>query len=105
MYYKSRIMENSRITIKINKQTKKMAKLNQFFTFDVKLWTLMPFLSYSRGSAISLAVTYYIALMLLVAYIYFSQLYVETWDGITSIIFVQPFWWYNIVLRRKNHVD
>uniref|UniRef100_T1FYH1 Multidrug and toxin extrusion protein n=1 Tax=Helobdella robusta TaxID=6412 RepID=T1FYH1_HELRO len=34
-----------------------------------------------RGSAISLALTYYIVLLLLVSYIYFSGIYRETWPG------------------------
>jgi len=34
-----------------------------------------------RGSAISLALSYYVVLLLLVAYIYFSGIHRDTWDG------------------------
>jgi len=34
-----------------------------------------------RGSAISLALSYYAVLVLLVAYIYCSGIYRDTWDG------------------------
>jgi len=34
-----------------------------------------------RGSAISLALSYYAVLLTLVAYIYCSGIYTETWDG------------------------
>ena len=41
-------------------------------------------LSCFRGSAIALAITYFLVLIQLVAYIWGSGVYVETWDGTTA---------------------
>jgi len=35
-----------------------------------------------RGSAMSLALSYYVVLTLLVVYIYCSRVYTDTWDGL-----------------------
>jgi len=44
-----------------------------------------------RGSAVSLMLTYYLVLFLLVAYIWSSGMYHETWDGMFCFVTITHF--------------